>query len=240
MTYTEVEPNNTYTQTNPIDPAQALIRGGITPAGDQDWYSFSATAGDRLWAYINTSTASPSTDSILNLVNPSGTIIQLDDDNGFQSTLSSALAGAVITQTATHALGVRQFGGATIMNPYTLYTDLTSGPPVPEVEANDVFTQANVYSFGTVVTGSIPISTDLDYYTFPVALNDVIVIQVDGDPDRNGINLSRVNRDNSSRQRQSGRQRWTAFGEPGFHEHIGIIHDIRGQGQVRPKHTARR
>jgi hypothetical protein len=193
----EVEPNNTFTQTNSLSNISgAEVRGGITPAGDQDFFSFQVSAGDRIWTYINTSNAAPSTDSILTLVNPTGGVVQLDDDNGFQSTLSSAIAGGVITTTGTHAIGVRQFGGATIMNPYSLYIDRTSGAAVPEVEPNNVFTQANAYNFGTVVTGSIPISTDLDYFVFTLALNDKIVIQVDGDPDRNGTNLSRVNQFN--------------------------------------------
>ncbi len=82
------------------------------------------------------------------------------------------------------------------MSPYSLYIDLTRGGNVSEIEPNDTLTQANAYSFGTVVTGSIPISTDLDYYTFPLAQNEKVVIQVDGDPDRNGTNLSRTNQFN--------------------------------------------
>jgi RHS repeat-associated protein len=195
--YQESEPNNTIAQANQLgDKRMPEVRGGITPAGDQDFFSFSANAGDRIWSYINTSNAAPSTDSILTLFNALTGTIQLDDDNGFQSTLSSAMAGGVITQTGTHALAVRQFGGATIMSPYSLYIDRTSGAAIPEVEPNNVFTQANTYNFGTVVTGSIPISTDLDYFVFTLALNDKIVIQVDGDPDRNGTNLSRVNQFN--------------------------------------------
>ncbi len=192
----ETEPNNTIALANPIGTNGAEVRGGITPAGDLDYFSFSANAGDRIWTYINTSNAAPSTDSILTLFNAVSTTIQLDDDNGFQSTLSSAIAGGVITQTGTHAIQVRQFGGATIMSPYSLYVDKTTSSTVPEIEPNDVITQANAYSFGTVVTGSIPISTDLDYYTFPLAQNERVVIQVDGDPDRNGTNLSRVNQFN--------------------------------------------
>ncbi|MGA7729924.1 MAG: PPC domain-containing protein, partial [Chloroflexia bacterium] len=197
--FQEIEPNNPFTMANAIVVPYVVgaeVRGGITPAGDQDFFSFTATTGDRVWAYINTSNASPSTDSILTLLNSAGTVIQLDDDNGFQSTLSSAIAGGVITQTGTYYIGVRQFGGATIMSPYSLYINRSAPGTVPEVEPNDTLATANLYSFGSVVTGSIPISTDLDYYTFTLAQNDVVVIQVDGDPDRNGTNLSRVNQFN--------------------------------------------
>ena len=197
--FQEIEPNNAITQANAINVPYVVgleVRGGITPAGDQDFFSFTATTGDRVWAYINTSNASPSTDSILTLLNSAGTVIQLDDDNGFQSTLSSAIAGGVITQTGTYYIAVRQFGGATVMSPYSLYINRSAPGTVPEVEPNDTLATANLYSFGTVVTGSIPISTDLDFYTFTLAQNDVVVIQVDGDPDRNGTNLSRVNQFN--------------------------------------------
>jgi hypothetical protein len=195
--YTEVEPNNSITVTNFItDIAGAEVRGGITPAGDVDFYSFSANAGDRIWSYINTSNATSSTDSVLTLLNSVSTTLQLDDDNGSQSSLSSAIAGAPITQTGTYALQVRQFGGATIMNPYSLYINRTSGAAVPEAEPNDTLLTANPYAFDSVVTATIPITTDIDYYTFTLAQNDKIVIQVDGDPDRNGTNLSRVNQFN--------------------------------------------
>ncbi|HKP52765.1 MAG TPA: hypothetical protein VJ183_08925, partial [Chloroflexia bacterium] len=192
----ETEPNNTIALANPVGTNGAEVRGGITPAGDQDFFSFSANAGDRIWSYINTSNAAPSTDSILTLFNALTGTIQLDDDNGFQSTLSSAIAGGVITQTGTHALQVRQFGGATVMSPYSLYIDKTSGAAIPETEPNNSFLTANAYAFGTVVTGSIPITTDVDYYTFTLAQNDKVVIQVDGDPDRNGTNLTRTNQFN--------------------------------------------
>jgi hypothetical protein len=195
--FTETEPNNTLPTANSLPTTiGAEVRGGITPAGDVDYFSFQATAGDRIWAYINTSNAAPSTDSVLTLVNSLSQTLQLDDDNGSQSTLSSAIAGAPITQTGTYYLQVRQFGGATIMSPYSLYINRTSSATVLEVEPNDTFATANPYAFGTVVTGSIPITTDLDYFTFVIAQNDKVVIQVDGDPDRNGTNLVRTNQFN--------------------------------------------
>jgi hypothetical protein len=133
---------------------------------------------------------------VLTLSDVNTNTLQLDDDNGFQSTLSSAIAGAPITQTGTYAFQMRQFGGATIMSQYYLYMDETFGPPIEETEANDTLGTADAYTVGTVISGSIPISTDVDLYTFPLTAGDQIVIQVDGDPDRNGTNLSRVNQFN--------------------------------------------
>jgi subtilisin-like proprotein convertase family protein len=232
----ETEPNNTRANANPLASiVGAEVRGGITPAGDIDTYSFPVTAGDRIWAYVTTDTASPSTDSILTLFNSIGltttptpgptptpggptatpvpsNIVQLDDDNGTQSTLSSAIAGGVITRTETHFLEVRQFGGATVMSPYVLYIDKTSGAAIPEVEPNDTLATANAYAYGTVRSGSInatptpgpggtptptpPTVTDVDVYTFTVPVGETVIIQVDGDPDRNGANLNRFNQFN--------------------------------------------
>jgi hypothetical protein len=197
QTYNEIEPNNTISNaTNIPAPQQARINGSITPAGDQDYFSFGASAGSRVWGYVVTNESAPSTDSILTLMNVNTNTLQLDDDNGFQSTLSSAIAGAPITQTGTYVWQMRQFGGATVMSQYYIYMDQTFGPPIEEIEPNDTITQTNPYTFGTVVSGTIPISTDLDLYTFPLTAGDQIVIQVDGDPDKNGINLNRFNQFN--------------------------------------------
>jgi hypothetical protein len=195
--YTEIEPNSTITDAQQVTlTGPTTVNGAITPAGDQDFFKFALTAGDAFWGYAVTNESAPSTDSILTLLNSAGATVQLDDDNGFQSTLSSAIAGAPITTTGTYLAQMRQFGGATVMSSYFLYMDVTSGPPLEETEANNTLGTANAYTVGQVISGSIPISTDLDLYSFSLAAGDKIVIQVDGDPDRNGTNLSRVNQFN--------------------------------------------
>ncbi|HEX8600135.1 MAG TPA: S-layer homology domain-containing protein, partial [Chloroflexia bacterium] len=197
--YTEIEPNSTITDSQQITlTGPTTVDGAITPAGDQDYFKFAINSGANFWGYVVTNQSAPSTDSILTLMNASGTTVQLDDDNGFQSTLSSAIAGAPITATGTHLVQVRQFGGATVMSQYFLYMDVTTGPPTEETEANDTLGTADAYTVGQVISGSIPITTDLDLYSFSLAAGDKIVIQVDGDPDRNGTNLSRVNQFNPS------------------------------------------
>ncbi|HEX8231617.1 MAG TPA: S-layer homology domain-containing protein [Chloroflexia bacterium] len=193
----EIEPNSTITDSQQITLiGPTTVDGAITPAGDQDYFKFAITSGAYFWGYVVTNQSAPSTDSILTLMNAAGTTVQLDDDNGFQSTLSSAIAGAPITATGTHLVQVRQFGGATIMSQYFLYMDVTTGAPTEETESNDTTGTADAYTVGQVISGSIPITTDLDLYSFSLAAGDKIVIQVDGDPDRNGTNLSRLNQFN--------------------------------------------
>src|SRR5262245_60232403 len=46
----EVEPNNTAATANPLGGPTARIRSTINPAGDVDFYSFTAGAGDRVYA----------------------------------------------------------------------------------------------------------------------------------------------------------------------------------------------
>ncbi|MEA2575427.1 MAG: hypothetical protein QOH93_2725 [Chloroflexia bacterium] len=189
--YFDYEPNNTIATAEPISSTnQAEIRGSIDYGGDADYYSFTANAGDRIWAYAFTLGATSSTDNQLTLLNALTQTIQFDEDNGSQSDLSSALAGAVITQTATYYLKVNAFSGTSTIFNYTLFIDHTSGAAVPEIEPNDTFTQTNPYTMGTVVTGTIATTTDLDVYSFTFNDDKRYIFQVDGDPERDGVEFN--------------------------------------------------
>ena len=127
--------------------------------------------------------------SRLNLLNSLSQTVQFDDDSGSQANFSSAIAGVTITQTGTYYFLVRQFSNSSTINVYTLYIDRTSVPATPEVEPNNLVTDAGVYtmSSGDIATGTIPTSTDVDIYKFVASEGDKWVIQVDGDPERDNI-----------------------------------------------------
>ncbi len=94
----EVEPNNLFTEANVLGGSEVKIRGDIFGNGDLDWYSFTANAGDRVYAAVMTSySSSASTDSQLRIFASDGTtLIEFDDDDGSLGALSSTIAGAVL------------------------------------------------------------------------------------------------------------------------------------------------
>ena len=83
----EVEPNNAFGQATPLTlnaGAGAFIQGNIFANGDVDFFSFTAAAGDRIYAAVMTSaSANASSDSQLRLIGSDGTtVIEFDDDDG--------------------------------------------------------------------------------------------------------------------------------------------------------------
>ncbi|HEX8231603.1 MAG TPA: S-layer homology domain-containing protein [Chloroflexia bacterium] len=185
----EVEPNNTLTNSQVLPPLNNLeVRAPINPAGDVDYFNGNATAGQKVWAYVYTGQSASGTDSELRLLNAVSNTIQYDDDNGSQAAASSGIAGAPITQSGTVHFRINEFNNDGTITPYLLFVDLTSSTPnVTEVEANDTYTQANMVTVGDLITGTIPITTDLDVYGFTVNAGDRIIFQADGDPERDGV-----------------------------------------------------
>ena len=65
----EVEPNNTFGQATPLGGSNVVALGNIYPNADVDFYSFTAGAGDRVYAATMTSlSANASTDSFLDII----------------------------------------------------------------------------------------------------------------------------------------------------------------------------
>ena len=64
----ESEPNDLPATADVLTGSEVKIRGDVYPNADEDWYSFTATAGDRVYAAVMTSySASASTDSQLRI-----------------------------------------------------------------------------------------------------------------------------------------------------------------------------
>ncbi|HET9493552.1 MAG TPA: PPC domain-containing protein, partial [Chloroflexia bacterium] len=114
----DIEPNDTLTTAQAVVLTDNLwIPGSIEPIGDFDWFQVSLTAGDRVWAYLYTQ-QSAGQDSQIYLTDPLSDTVQFDDDTGSQGSLSSAIAGAPITQTGTFYLKVQEFGNNGLIDPY--------------------------------------------------------------------------------------------------------------------------
>ncbi len=185
---TEVEPNGTTGTATPLAGSNLVVRATLFPNGDVDFYSFSATAGDRIYAATMTSfSAGSSTDSQLTLLASDGTtVIEFDDDNGSFAGLSSSIAGAIIPTTGTYFLKVNDFtAGTTSERPYELHLRIQSGAPTPETEPNDTPATANPLPANGWVSGTRnpAVATEQDWYSLSLNAGDTVYLSLDVDPE---------------------------------------------------------
>ncbi len=185
----EVEPNGTSATATPLAGTNLVVRANLFPNGDIDFFSFSATAGDRIYAATMTSfSAGNSTDSQLTLLASDGTTtIEFDDDNGSFAALSSSIAGATIPTTGTYFLRVNDFtAGTTSERPYELHLRVQSGAPTPEVEANDTPATANPLPANGWVSGTRnpAAATEQDWFSLTLNAGDTVYLALDVNPER--------------------------------------------------------
>lgn len=187
----EQEPNNTSATANVIPTNPAKIRGYIFGNGDVDYYTFTANAGDKVYAAVQTSfSSSGSSDSQLDLLASDGTTsIEFDDDDGTFAGLSSSIAGAVIPSSGTYYLRVKHFSATSQLRPYDLYIRVQSGSPVAEVESNDTPATANAVPGSGWISGSRnpALATEQDWYSITLAAGESVFLSMDCDPERDGI-----------------------------------------------------
>jgi uncharacterized repeat protein (TIGR01451 family) len=203
---TESEPNGTAGTATPLDLSAScgIASGAISPAGDVDFYSFTAPAGARVWAYVDTggptAQGSQSRDSLLTLFGTDGTtVLERDDEDGSgngcdsttESLSASAIAGHVVAAAGTYYVEVEDFPGVPqTIDPYRLYVVVTTGESA-EVEPNDTGLQANTLvpagqSVG-VRSGALSASGDVDIYSVEVENGaSLLYISADADPERDG------------------------------------------------------
>ncbi len=187
----EVEPNGTTATASPIAGTNVVVRGNLFPNGDIDVYSFTAAAGDRVYAATMTSfSAGSSTDSQLTLLASDGTtVIEFDDDNGSFAGFSSSIAGATLPTAGTYFIRVNDFtAGTASERPYELHLRLQSGAPTPEVEANDTPATANVLPANGWVSGARnpAVATEQDWFSLTLNAGDTVYLALDLDPERDG------------------------------------------------------
>ena len=188
----EVEPNGTTGTATPLASTNLVVRANLFPNGDIDFYSFTAIAGDRVYAATMTSfSAGNSTDSQLTLLASDGTTtIEFDDDNGSFAGLSSSIAGATIPTTGTYFIRVNDFtAGTTTERPYELHLRVQSGAPTPEVEGNDTPATANVLPVNGWVSGTRDpaLATEQDWFSLNLNAGDSVYLSLDANPERDGV-----------------------------------------------------
>lgn len=183
----EIEPNATAGEATPL-VAPARIQGNILPNGDVDVYSFTASAGDRVFAATMTSwSASASTDSVLDLLDTDGTtVLETDNDDGTLGATSSSIAGAVIPADGTYYLRVRHSVATGQLRPYELYVVLRGGLQQVEVEPNDVFPGTPLSGTGWA-GGALANGLDVDNYAIDLQAGETVFVSLDLDPERDTV-----------------------------------------------------
>ena len=207
---TEVEPNNTCLTATALNLSvnEAIVGTGSITAGDIDFWSFSAPAGSRVWAYVDSgggqSAATNDRDSFLTLFGAAcGALIEEDDDDGTgnggdsvtESGFASTIAGRTLAAAGTYSLAVRGFGATSVINPYRLFVVVTTGGSA-EVEPNNTAATATpgllAGANSVVKTGSITPAGDVDFFTVVANAGDVFFISGDGNPERDGTNTDLI------------------------------------------------
>ncbi|MBA4853983.1 3-coathanger stack domain-containing protein [Emticicia sp. BO119] len=184
----EIEPNNEVVTAMPLGGNDVKVKGFINPNGDNDYYSFTANAGERVYVATQTAfSASGSTDSILDVLSSDGfTVLETDDNDGTFGANSSSIAGTPILVTGTYYIRVKHLSSSIKLLPYFLYFRLQSGSPTAEIEPNNGTSVANVFPNSGWVNGSLSSDQDSDYYSISLNAGDTIFISLDFNPERDG------------------------------------------------------
>jgi len=198
----EGEPNNALGSAKDLGLASFVaVAGRISPAGDVDYYRFTAVPNSKAWITIDTGGAAwagaNSRDSVLTLYNGAGVAIESDDNdgsgNGADSVLesgdASALAGSALAGGTYYVSVAANAGG--IIAPYRLYLTVTTNVIPAEVEPNNTAATATALvpagQDQGVRNASLNPFGDEDWYTVTIPGPSLLHISVDGDPERDGI-----------------------------------------------------
>ena len=183
----EKEPNDSIATATALTGAEGRIKGYCIPGTpDVDYYSFTANAGDRVYAGVMTSFSPGSVDSILELRNAADVALEQDLNDGSFGSTSSGIAGAVIPSAGTYYLRVRENATSTI-RPYYLYYAVRSGSPTAEVESNNTTATANALPGSGWVSGTRDPASDADFFSMTLNAGDTVFISADLDPERDNV-----------------------------------------------------
>ena len=152
----EVEPNGTAVAATPLSGTNVVVRGNIFPTGDVDFYSFTATAGDRVYAATMTSASASATNGRLTLLR-----FRRHDDRRVRRRQRHLRRHLLLDRRphdpddGTYFLRVNDFtAGTHFERPYELHFRVQSGAPTPEVEPNDTPATANPLPANGWVSGT--------------------------------------------------------------------------------------
>ena len=187
----ESEPNGTIATADALTGTEGKIKGTIRVPGEIDYYSFSATAGDKIYAGVITSfsAVSGSVNSVLEIRDSADTSLETDLDDGTFGPTSSGIAGFTIPSTGTYYFRIRDNGVAatSVIRPYFLYFAVRTAAPGIEVEPNNTPATATPLTTSGRMSGTVNPAADVDFYSFPLAAGDTIFVSLDIDPERDNV-----------------------------------------------------
>lgn len=197
----ETHPNDTPKTATPLTTTTncfALL-GAISPAGDLDYYSFTAPPGARVWALVDTSASTASKDSILTLFGPDGTAqIEQDDNDGVgtncdmtvETKQSSTIAGRALTAGGIHFLRVQGSNATSLITLYKLFVVVTSSATAEVEPNNGIATATPIVTSSSPIgvrSGSIAGAGDSDYYSVETTtVGALLHVGIDADPEHRG------------------------------------------------------
>ncbi|MGH6952002.1 MAG: pre-peptidase C-terminal domain-containing protein [Vitreimonas sp.] len=167
-------------------PAEILIGGNIG-GGEIDLFSINLVAGETYLFSVYGSGANPLADTFLYLADGALTLIDTDDDGGFDF---NSLLTYTATYTGQHIVGVGAYPGSGLTGDYTL--DAVIQPPTDVV--SDDFALATPLTLNSVTYGFIeagpgviygPNFTEVDTFSFTVEAGQIYSFEVAGGADYN-------------------------------------------------------
>ncbi|HTG45543.1 MAG TPA: pre-peptidase C-terminal domain-containing protein, partial [Verrucomicrobiae bacterium] len=203
----EVEPNNTPAAATPLDLSGGYVAtvGSISILGDVDYYSFSASAGSKVWLLVDTGGDVEGADSFVTLLGANGsTVIEEDDDDGSgngcdgteESNLASAIAGRTLPSGGTFYVRVNEFGDDNFLSSYRLVIVISPGTAASENEPNESPDSATPIVTTDQTTGllggTINFVGDKDVFSVFCHGGETLFIAADGDPERDGLGMDLI------------------------------------------------
>lgn len=185
----------------------AIVAGAIAPAGDLDFFSFTAPAGARVWAYVDTggvpNAGSVSRDSQLLILEADGfTVVEFDDDDGsgngcdgtLETGLASSIANAPLVAGGMYFIRVKDFNGGNVLDPYQLYVVITHPIEDDESRYNPNDTAATAIPLiqacpVNYLTATLSAGADVDFYSIQAQAGDILFVSADGDPERDATSI---------------------------------------------------
>ena len=184
----EVEPNGNAATATPIAGSRARIKGTVYPAADVDFYSFTAAAGDRIYAATQTLfDASASGDTTLQVIGTDGTtVLEADNNDGTFNASSASIAGTLIPTGGTYYLRVAHNVATGTVRPYSLFFQNQSAAPTAEAEPNETPATATPLPASGHVSGTISAVSpgESDFYSLALNAGDTVFLSLDMNPER--------------------------------------------------------
>lgn len=170
MTIDSFEPDNSPAACGTIATDGTPQDRGLDPAGDLDYICFTAACGDTLHIETGLGLATTGTDTVIDLLDPSGNLIASDDDGAATSLWS--MLDLKVDVAGTYTLRVRGLSASTVVQNYRVWVIATTGACVPLDASEPNNSQATCspkVADGTYTNHVLRPRGDEDWHCFSVA-----------------------------------------------------------------------